>query len=354
MRRLILFSLCVMCVSGGAVAQNEVGQWYLNPYVGGVTPDAEWATTGKKIMYGFDLGKNLSKAWSVELDLNGSALTYRYGDGHVRLFGGAFDALRVFNRGSTFAPYLSLGVGAIHDSPPDGFGLSSRTEFMAQGGIGAFIRLWQNSNGSRTIFLRPDLKARWSRVSGNPVDFLYVLGFTATFGPCQPAVAAPPSPPPPPPPPPPPASRCPGTPPGVAVDEYGCPIKDVVLEGVNFETDSAVLTAASRPILDAAAKGLREHPRLKIEVQGHTDSTGSARHNQGLSERRAASVRDYLIAQGVSPAQLTARGFGETQPIASNATVEGRAKNRRVVMHVLENPGDVPIRNAGGAGAAQQ
>ena len=86
-------------------------------------------------------------------------------------------------------------------------------------------------------------------------------------------------------------------------------------------------------------------------MQGHTDSTGSARHNQGLSERRAASVRDYLMAQGVSATQLTARGFGETQPIASNATAEGRAKNRRVVMHVLENPGDVPIRNDS---AAQQ
>jgi outer membrane protein OmpA-like peptidoglycan-associated protein len=58
-----------------------------------------------------------------------------------------------------------------------------------------------------------------------------------------------------------------------------------------------------------------------------------------------------LISQGVPPAQLTTRGFGETQPIASNATVEGRAKNRRVGMHVLENPGDVPIRNEG---AAQQ
>ncbi|HEX8783952.1 MAG TPA: outer membrane beta-barrel protein, partial [Steroidobacteraceae bacterium] len=177
MRRLILFSLCVLCASRGVVAQNEVGQWYLNPYVGGVTPDAEWATTGKKIMYGFDLGKNLSKAWSVELDLNGSRLSYRYGDGHVGLYSGAFDALRVFNRGSTFAPYLSLGVGAIHDSPPDGVGLSSRTEFMAQGGLGAFIKLWENSTGSRTIFLRPDLKARWSHVTGNPVDFLYVLGF---------------------------------------------------------------------------------------------------------------------------------------------------------------------------------
>jgi len=97
------------------------------------------------------------------------------------------------------------------------------------------------------------------------------------------------------------------------------------------------------------SKGLREHPRLRIERQGHTDSTGSPRQNQGLSERRAAAVRGYLISQGVGASQLEARGFGETQPMASNATAEGRAKNRRVVMHVLENPGDVTIRNEGAA-----
>jgi OOP family OmpA-OmpF porin len=69
----------------------------------------------------------------------------------------------------------------------------------------------------------------------------------------------------------------------------------------------------------------------------------------GLSQRRADAVRDYLVRQGVSPSQLSATGFGETNPIASNAPAEGRAKNRRVVMHVLENPGDVTIRQRGQA-----
>ena len=81
--------------------------------------------------------------------------------------------------------------------------------------------------------------------------------------------------------------------------------------------------------------------------RAYTDSTGSARHNLGLSERRADAVRDYLVGQGVSSSQLTAKGYGETNPIASNATAEGRAQNRRVVMRVLENPGDVTIRQGG-------
>ncbi len=102
-------------------------------------------------------------------------------------------------------------------------------------------------------------------------------------------------------------------------------------------------------MLDEVARGLKEHPRLKVEIQGHTDSTGTPAYNLGLSDRRANAVRDYLISQGVPGGQLTARGYGQTQPIASNATAAGRASNRRVVMHVLENPGDVTVHKAGEA-----
>jgi OOP family OmpA-OmpF porin len=145
-------------------------------------------------------------------------------------------------------------------------------------------------------------------------------------------------------------SKCPNTPAGVPVDADGCPIpQDVVLQGVNFETNSANLTADSKPVLDKVADGLKEHHRLTIEVQGHTDSTGSAAYNLKLSDRRANSVVDYLVSQGVPRAQLSAKGYGQTQPIASNATAEGRAKNRRVVMHVISNPGDVTVHKEGQA-----
>lgn len=137
------------------------------------------------------------------------------------------------------------------------------------------------------------------------------------------------------------------------VDKDGCPIADVVLLGVNFETNSAVLIPQSKPVLDEVAKGLREHHRLKVELQGHTDSTGPAAYNLALSQRRADSVRDYLVIQGVPEGQLTTKGYGLTQPVASNASREGRLQNRRVVMHVLENPGDIPVKDAGKAQEAQ-
>ena len=121
----------------------------------------------------------------------------------------------------------------------------------------------------------------------------------------------------------------------------------IILEGVTFEFNSAQLTGDSRPVLDDVAKSLQKHPRLKVELQGHTDSTGPADYNMKLSERRAASVRDYLISGGVSEDRLTAKGYGLTQPIDTNKTKAGRAHNRRVVMYAVENPGEVKVEGQG-------
>lgn len=336
-----------------AYAGDEADHWYLNPYAGGITPDKLWGGNGATFLYGLDIGKNFGANWAAELDLNGSNFNDRFDSGHVGLYGAALDGLRVWNRAGRFAPYIDLGAGVTHAVPPGSTGLSSRTDFMAQGGVGAFIKLWENADASRSLALRPDVKARWTNVSGNPVDFLYVLGLTFTFGPGRPTMAPAAAPPPPPPPPPPPApkpvAKCPNVPAGVAVDEQGCPYPDVVLRGVNFETNSDVLTAQSLPVLNEVASGLARHPHMKVELQGYTDSTGSAAYNLGLSQRRADAVREYLIRRGVAADQLLAKGYGEASPVASNATAAGRLSNRRVVMHVLENPRDIPVKDEGKA-----
>jgi OOP family OmpA-OmpF porin len=91
-----------------------------------------------------------------------------------------------------------------------------------------------------------------------------------------------------------------------------------------------VIRPQSFPILDTVAQVLRDFPDIAIEVQGHTDSRGNDAFNLRLSQQRADAVRQYLINQGIASSRLTARGYGETMPIESNATTEGRAMNRRV------------------------
>jgi len=131
--------------------------------------------------------------------------------------------------------------------------------------------------------------------------------------------------------------QCPNSAAGVRVDVNGCEIKDVIdLPGVNFQTNSdRLLPGADRELRDAAAT-LRKYPDLRVEVAGHTDSVGNADYNQGLSERRASTVRDYLINAGANAGSLTARGYGEADPVASNESAEGRARNRRVELRIIE------------------
>ncbi|MGI9308351.1 MAG: OmpA family protein [Gammaproteobacteria bacterium] len=132
--------------------------------------------------------------------------------------------------------------------------------------------------------------------------------------------------------------QCPNTAPGVPVDTVGCEIKEVIrLPEVMFETNSDVLLPGAKRSLNDAAGSLNQNPDLLVEVAGHTDNTGNADYNMSLSLRRAESVRDYLIQQGVTPSRLQARGYGITSPIASNSTVAGRSENRRVDLNITNH-----------------
>ena len=104
--------------------------------------------------------------------------------------------------------------------------------------------------------------------------------------------------------------------------------------GITFAYDDASIQPQFRPTLDDVAKVLAEYPKTYIDVYGHTDSDGSDAYNQTLSERRAQSVATYLTSHGVQSARIGTRGFGESQPIASNATEEGKAANRRVEIKI--------------------
>ena len=140
-----------------------------------------------------------------------------------------------------------------------------------------------------------------------------------------------------------PDDKCPNTPRGVKVFPDGCPLskEPVVLHGVNFEFDKATLLPESHAVLDKSIEAIKSMPGVNIEVGGHTDSIGSEGYNQNLSQRRVETVVDYLANGGVDRGRLTAKGYGESMPVAPNNNPdgsdnpEGRAQNRRVELKVI-------------------
>ena len=126
------------------------------------------------------------------------------------------------------------------------------------------------------------------------------------------------------------SDQCLGTPKMAQVNEFGC----WVLDSYTFDTSESEIVEAQFGHLDKVAKVLEMNPDLRVRIDGHADSTGTAKFNQGLSERRASAVRTYLEGLGVDPSRLETKGFGMTAPVASNDTPEGMAQNRRCQMTV--------------------
>lgn len=111
----------------------------------------------------------------------------------------------------------------------------------------------------------------------------------------------------------------------------------VIQDKVQFEKGSAAILAVSHPLLDEVASVFKNNPQIaEVQIEGHTDSTGSAQLNQRLSQQRADSVMKYLTSKGVKAARLTAKGFGPDQPIADNADPAGQEMNRRVEFVILK------------------
>lgn len=133
--------------------------------------------------------------------------------------------------------------------------------------------------------------------------------------------------------------QCPNTLEGLKVNSVGCvdtaQQQSIVLLGVTFDTNSDQLMANARSLLVGTADALKGQQDLEVELAGHTDSIGIEEYNRELSQRRADSVRNYLIELGVSGDRLSAVGYGESKPVRSNETKEGRERNRRVEFNVL-------------------
>lgn len=126
---------------------------------------------------------------------------------------------------------------------------------------------------------------------------------------------------------------------GVQVQRQGDSINLVMPGNITFATNSADIASNFYGPLNNLASSFKQYNQNNIEIVGHTDSTGSHQYNVNLSQLRAQSVANYLVAQGVEPGRLSSRGMGPDQPVASNATEAGRSQNRRVEIKLTPIPG---------------
>lgn len=131
--------------------------------------------------------------------------------------------------------------------------------------------------------------------------------------------------------------KCPNTPKGYKVDDNGCP-REVTLH-INFGTNLFAIPSSASKDIDELKHFMNDYPMYNIEIIGHTDSVGSERSNQVLSEKRAKSLKTLLVKEGIAADRMTSSGMGETKPIASNDDEAGRAQNRRTEVRLYVNSG---------------
>ncbi len=339
-----------------AMAGAEVGNWYVAPQAVYVDPDKAYLAD-ESIGGSLAIGKVLSEAWDAELAYVDTRHDVSGGGSKLKLAGPSLNFNRVFMRDNVVSPFIGFGINSI-STRKNGTG---KTDHDVGAAIKAGVLADITSNGA--LQLSAEIGKRSDDFTQHLEDVFGGLGLRFNFGapakaapvkaaapapapvaapaPAPAPVAAPVAPPAPPAAPPAPpadddkdgvpnaADRCPKTPAGDKVDSSGCGL-NLALE-VQFETNSAVIKQESYGELDAFVQFLKDVPSVKGELQGHTDSVGKDAYNLNLSQKRADSVKAYIVGKGVDVARVDAKGYGETKPVADNATVDGRAANRRVV-----------------------
>jgi len=358
--------LCAALVGGllsatAANAQEFDDRWYVAGAVGVNHQDDDRGTEDTQFA-ALGFGKFLNPNWSLDFELN-----HQNPDKSDNpnlwwsQYGASVDARYHFrNATRKWWPYVRMGLGAQrHEEEFVGVvtdgnypAESSGTNLAAN--LGAGLQFDFGRVDLRTeIGTRVDFDDEQARPANEQEDYftdiLASMGLTVALGP-EPMAAVAPAP----------VApncadldddgdgvnncddKCPGSQAGQTIGPDGCPVPvSIDLKGVNFDFDKSTLRPDAVSILNEAIEILKRYPELKVEVAGHTDSIGTDAYNQGLSERRARAVYDYLTSNGVDASRLAGpNGYGESRPIAPNTNEdgsdnpEGRARNRRTELNV--------------------
>jgi len=379
MKRKILFLLFAVMVSfilcSPTIAGNREGAWSITPFIGGYNFDSS-ENLDNALLYGLRLGYNFTDHWTVEavgtfandVDWDGKTYSQRYGwqklDNETDMYGYKLEVLYNFLPDGMIVPFVAAGAGGRYLEWDKG---GSDHDFIVDYGAGLkiFFADW--------IALRGDIRHVYlPQEEFNNVE--YGVGLSFFFGGKKAEMPAPaPAPVPEPAPvvaPEPDTDgdgvidkldQCPDTPAGVKVDEVGCPLdsdKDGVYDyldkcpdtpielkvdkdgcpmkvtinlNVLFDFDKSDIKPKYHNEIKRVADYMNAYPWEKATLEGHTDSKGTDAYNQKLSQRRVDAVQKYLVEKfGISADRLKAVGYGESKPIATNDTDEGRQLNRRV------------------------
>jgi OOP family OmpA-OmpF porin len=327
-KKSLLLAAGLAACSTTALATDLDDRWYLSAGIGYAFGDEDrelpgtgWDVDGGPAAF-VGIGKTINEWLNLELNVKANRYDLGSGNGDWKQYGATLDGLFFFSRDPKFSPYAVLGAGGMHSTKPG----PNYNGAVAEAGLGVMRTI--NEAGDT---LRAEVRHRWDFADLNRPgsddktfdDWVLMVGVTIPLGkraeapaPIPVAMAEP--------------EPTPAPPPAPVTET-------VVLKGVNFCFDCDTLSSEARQILDTNAMALiNQRPNATFEVAGHTDAVGSDAYNQNLSERRAGSVRSYLVDQGVDASRMTAVGYGESQPVADNGTAAGRAENRRVELRITE------------------
>lgn len=344
------FAAAGLVFCAGNLAADGDQPFHVTGALGSLYTDSDRNTRDDDVWWSLGFGYFFNDDFAVDLEYDKFSGTW--GDYDTVVPGATYDQWGQTNVGLMaryyftdwgVRPFVAGGVGNLsHRSVGDE---GDAMSFSAGGGLaGQFTEHW---SGRVQLLYRRDRDNDTIPANDSYGDWILSAGLSFDFGGKEPPPPPPEEPAPPPPPPPNPDldgdgvlnehDKCPNTRPGAVVDLDGCEVEAVIeLDGVHFDFDKATLKPEARAVLDEAAALLAKHERVVVEVAGHTDSTGPEAYNQKLSERRAMAVQDYLVGKGIRASRLSAKGYGESMPVTSNDTKEGRAENRRVEMIVLD------------------
>jgi OOP family OmpA-OmpF porin len=317
MKKIVMSLVCAALLSFSAAgfAQVTPGSVTISPTIGGYMFEGN-QDMDNSLSVGLRAGYNFTKYFGIEGYAHYVPTDIENSSTNVDYLGYGLEGLYHFMPDSKFVPFFAIGVGGVHysnatEDTTDG----KRDKITADYGVGVKYFVTEN------IALRADVR-HVIPFDGVNNDLLYTVGLSFAFGGAKKVVEAKPEP-----------APVEEVKPAPVVEEAKPEIieKGRTTLNVEFDFDKATIKKGYYKDIDDLVTVMKQYPDLNVEIDGHTDSIGTAAYNKKLSQKRADAIKKYMVEKGgIDAKRLTAVGYGEDKPIASNKTKEGRQKNRRV------------------------